>query len=64
MEAASFNRIRSQLRLVVLRLHTQQMYTHENDNALASSAINVFYFLSSLFRFLFPNCRNRYCCLL
>ena len=30
------------------------MYTHENDNALASSAIIIFYFLSSLFRFLFP----------
>ena len=36
MEAASFNHIRSQLTPVVLRLHTQQMYTHENDNALAS----------------------------
>ena len=64
MEAASFNRIRSQFRSMVLRLHTQQMYTHENDNALASLPIIVFYLLSSLFRFLFPNCRNRYCCLL
>ena len=46
MEAASFNHIRSQLTPVVLRLHTQQMYTHENDNALASLLELLLYFTS------------------